>query len=271
MKSVLLVLFFLASLFIYSEEKIAAIGDIHGDYPALKKALKIAGAIDEKGSWIGGKMIVVQTGDYTDRGSDEPEIIELLDKLEKEAASAGGALIVLNANHELMNAEGDYRYAGEESVKKFAKKGIDRTKEFQKGGILRARLAKHNIAVIVGKNLFVHGGVKPEHAKYGIEKLNNEAKSWFLGERAQFAEFAKEMLWMRDYSTGNPDKKTCDMIEETLKLTKTERIVMGHTSHEKINAVCGGKAYRIDTGMSKSYGGKVQVLLITGDKVKVLE
>jgi hypothetical protein len=91
-------------------ERIVAIGDVHGDIEATRRALRLAGAIDENDRWIGGKLVVVQTGDQLDRGDNEQAILDLFTRLVEEAAQAGGAFHVLNGNHELMNAKLDLRY-----------------------------------------------------------------------------------------------------------------------------------------------------------------
>src|SRR4051812_5354914 len=44
-------------------ERIIAIGDIHGDVRAAREALRLGGAIDAAGKWVGGPLVVVQTGD----------------------------------------------------------------------------------------------------------------------------------------------------------------------------------------------------------------
>ena len=84
-------------------KRLVAIGDIHGDLGGARAALKAAGAIDDKDQWIGGDLVVVQTGDVLDRGDDESKIIELLEKLSTDAKSAGGAVIQLIGNHELID------------------------------------------------------------------------------------------------------------------------------------------------------------------------
>ncbi|MCA9658976.1 MAG: calcineurin, partial [Myxococcales bacterium] len=52
-------------------KRIVALGDVHGDLEATRHALRIAGAIDGDDRWIGGDLVVVQTGDQLDRGDDE--------------------------------------------------------------------------------------------------------------------------------------------------------------------------------------------------------
>jgi hypothetical protein len=90
--------------------RIVAIGDLHGDLSATRNALLLAGVIDENDLWVGGTTVVVQTGDQLDRGDDELEILDLLDALTLQAQAAGGAVHVLNGNHELMNVKQDLRY-----------------------------------------------------------------------------------------------------------------------------------------------------------------
>ena len=43
----------------YNNNKIIAIGDIHGDYPALIKLLRLAKVINSKLEWIGGTDYVI--------------------------------------------------------------------------------------------------------------------------------------------------------------------------------------------------------------------
>lgn len=53
----------------------------------------------------------LQVGDQLDRGDNEVQILYFLERLQKEAADAGGALHILNGNHETMNVGGRFRYA----------------------------------------------------------------------------------------------------------------------------------------------------------------
>ena len=95
--------------------RIVAVGDLHGDYEAWIAIARDARLIDGRNRWAGGNATLVQLGDITDRGPDSLKIIRHLQKLQKEAARAGGRVIVLVGNHEAMNVTGDLRYvhAGE--------------------------------------------------------------------------------------------------------------------------------------------------------------
>mmetsp|Transcript_25264 Transcript_25264/g.63256 ORF Transcript_25264/g.63256 Transcript_25264/m.63256 type:complete len:380 (-) Transcript_25264:507-1646(-) len=95
--------------------RVVALGDIHGDIGQARRALSIAGVLGAGGDavnpeWVGGNTTVVQVGDVLDRGDDEIAILILLQKLHKQAEKQGGAVYILNGNHEVLNVSGDFRY-----------------------------------------------------------------------------------------------------------------------------------------------------------------
>ena len=100
--------------------RFVAVGDIHGAYEQFVALLQRAGLIDQKLRWSGGRTILVQTGDYTDRGTDVRKVLDLLMRLEREARSAGGQVVVLLGNHEVMNLIGDWRDVTPEICATFA-------------------------------------------------------------------------------------------------------------------------------------------------------
>ncbi|CAK8540529.1 unnamed protein product [Lathyrus sativus] len=102
-----------------SPQRLIAIGDLHGDLKKSKEALRIAGIIDASDRYTGGSSTVVQVGDILDRGGDEIKILYLMEKLKREAARCGGRMITMNGNHEIMNVEGDFRFATRSGLKEF--------------------------------------------------------------------------------------------------------------------------------------------------------
>ena len=68
-----------------SPTRLIAIGDIHGSYDGITTILRRAGLVDDALKWSGGRTIWVQTGDYTDRGTDVRKVMDLLMRLEQEA------------------------------------------------------------------------------------------------------------------------------------------------------------------------------------------
>jgi len=91
-------------------DRLVAIGDVHGDFEQFTAVLRSAGLIDEDGNWTGGKTHLVQVGDVLDRGPDSRKAMDLLMKLEPQAANVGGYVHALIGNHEAMNLYGDLRY-----------------------------------------------------------------------------------------------------------------------------------------------------------------
>lgn len=93
-----------------SPHRIVAVGDLHGDFGAWRDIARAAQLVDNRGSWVGGDTVLVQTGDVVDRGPDSLKIIQDLMRLQREAPRAQGQVIALVGNHEAMNVTGDFRY-----------------------------------------------------------------------------------------------------------------------------------------------------------------
>jgi hypothetical protein len=271
-------------------ERVIAFGDVHGDVAAARAALRVGGVIDEHDQWIAGKTVVVQTGDVLDRGDDEPEILDLFDKLKERAEKAGGAFRALNGNHEVMNVGGDFRYVTDDGFHDFDKTPITgpagrqalglapaqqgRAAAFLPGGPIAKRLAEHPVIIAVGDSLFVHGGVLPGHVQYGIARINDETKHWMLGETPRMPSILSgdsAPIWARDYSEGEPSERACEAASKVLDELRLKRMVVGHTVQKgTITSACSEKVWRIDVGLSRFYGGRPAVLEIVGEKLRVL-
>jgi hypothetical protein len=87
-----------------------AVGDVHGAYDRFTAILRAAGIVDSRLRWAGGRTVFVQTGDVVDRGPDSRRALDLLRRLEGEAQRAGGRVLALIGNHEVMVMLGDFRY-----------------------------------------------------------------------------------------------------------------------------------------------------------------
>ena len=70
-----------------SAATVCAIGDLHGDLEQGHTALRLAGMVDVRGSWAGGKATLVQTGDLLDRGSNSLELVDLFERLKVNGVS----------------------------------------------------------------------------------------------------------------------------------------------------------------------------------------
>jgi hypothetical protein len=268
--------------------RLIAIGDLHGDIAATRAALRLGGAIDASDRWIGDTLTVVQTGDQLDRGDEEREILDLLRQLEASAQADGGQVIALNGNHEVMNVQGDFRYVTPGGIGAFAgvtprsplarsapPAFVDRAAAFLPGGAYALELAERDVIAVVGDSVFVHGGLLPDHVRYGIDRINRETQAWMRGgERQAPVAIAAESapIWVRDYSLDPVSPRACEMLGEVLLALKVSRMVVGHTVQSQgISSACDDRIYRIDVGLSRYYGqNPIQVLEIDAGKTRVL-
>jgi len=267
---------------------VMAIGDLHGDIDAARTALQIAGAIDENDEWIGGNRVVVQLGDVLDRGDGERQILDLFDSIAPKAKAAGGRLVPLLGNHELMNVYGDLSYVtaggfaafadvpdldlSSPLVAGFTAKKKPRAAAFMQGGPHARRLAKQSTIAIVGDTLFVHGGILPKHVDYGLDAINYDARAWMLWDDLPIPPILDEddsPVWYRGY--GEEPTTDCALLASALDAAGVKRMVVAHTPQlDGITSDCGDQLYRIDTGMSAYYGGPVEVLEIRRDDVWIV-
>ena len=109
--------------------RVVAIGDIHGNLDGFVTILRQAGITDANGRWIAGNTILVQTGDYTDRGPNVRAVMDLLMDLERQATAAGGRMVVLLGNHEVMNMVGQHQDVTPAIYTTFADAGSDERRE----------------------------------------------------------------------------------------------------------------------------------------------
>jgi len=265
-----------------------AIGDLHGDLAAARAALKLGGAIDGDDKWAGGNLTVVQTGDQIDRADEDRDVLDLFERLTEEARAVGGRVVALNGNHEIMNVQGDYRYVTPGAVAPFAgvspRSALARDKAspfaaraaaFLPGGGYALKLAKRDVIAMVGDSLFVHGGVLPEHVSYGIARINAETRAWMQsGPATAPASVASERGpdWVRDFSVDPVSEATCAVLGSALDALGARRMVVGHTPQKGgVTSACKERVYRIDVGLSRFYGGPIQILQITPHGVEVLK
>jgi hypothetical protein len=104
---------------IQTSERIVVIGDVHGAYDRFVAILRAAGVLDRRDRWVGGKTILIQTGDVLDRGADSRRSVDLLRRLERDAPRDGGRVLALLGNHEFMRIVGDWRYVSPGELRAF--------------------------------------------------------------------------------------------------------------------------------------------------------
>ena len=89
------------------QPRVVVIGEVSGAANAVSGLLQKLELVDEAGRWSGGDALLVQTGDLVDRGEHVRGALDLFMRLQEEAAAAGGRVVVLMGNHELLNILGE--------------------------------------------------------------------------------------------------------------------------------------------------------------------
>ncbi len=270
-------------------ERIVAIGDLHGDLKATRRALQLAGAIDKNDRWVGGKLVVVQTGDMIDRGDDDRSVLALLEKEHQAAKKVGGAVYRLNGNHEVMNVQADFRYVTEKALEAYAseprsgrpdvaqlpREQQGRAEAFSPGGREARKLAALPAVWMVGDTVFAHGGVEPRHVAYGLDRINRELGAWMRGDARLPNALAGDSapFWTRTYGVAPASERTCALLGEVLASLGAARMVVGHTPQKGgVTFDCDRRLARIDVGLSAYYGDNpTEVLEIRGTEMRVLK
>ncbi|MCW1296276.1 MAG: serine/threonine protein phosphatase [Candidatus Parvarchaeota archaeon] len=139
-------------------ENLIVVGDLHGDFNSFKKI------VDE---WRKQKGYIIFLGDYADRGSSGLEIIESLMELKKDKN-----VILLKGNHEDYDKYGRPSFSPCTLIHEVEQKMGEWKSYFSKK--LEPFLNELNLAAIVDKILFVHGGISSRIRS--IEDLKHPSK-----------------------------------------------------------------------------------------------
>lgn len=252
--------------------KIIAVGDLHGDYKNSLRTLMMAGIADSKGNWVAGTSTFVQTGDIVDRGDDTILLYEMMIRLRKQAKEAGGLVVPLLGNHEVMNMQHDFRYVTEGDVATFG--GWEkRNYEWSKDGWIGKYLRELGVAALVNDTCFFHGGASVKWAKDTVDGINEASKKALdtlppdqLRKVGLFGPTGP--LWYRGYAQDD-EAVVCPLLDEALEYLNATRMVVGHTPQlsGKVLKRCRGRVFVVDVGISRVYGGHSAALEIDGDIV----
>jgi hypothetical protein len=78
------------------------IGDVHGELEKLRDLLRDAQLIDKAETWSCGDSTLWLMGDLVDHGPDGIGAVELVMRLQQQAATVGGRVQVLLGNHDVL-------------------------------------------------------------------------------------------------------------------------------------------------------------------------
>jgi hypothetical protein len=318
-----------APAFSARQERIIAVGDLHGDYDAWLAIARAAGLVDARNRWVGGNSTLVQMGDITDREPDSLKIIRSIQQLQKEAPRTGGKVFVVLGNHEAMNLLGDNRYttAGEYAafVDSQSAQRRERVYDANRANLeaayraqdpklttdqIKAKwLAEHplgwvehrlawgpsgdlgkwataNPAILkLGDTLFVHGGISAEYSKLPLAEVNRRvAAAMAAGDDSPASVLTDPLgpMWYRGLVQADTDAEAARArakpagppltpegeLDSVLNAYGAHRLIVAHTpSLSGIQITSGGKLARVDTGISRFYGGPLSWLEIAGGQM----
>lgn len=271
-------------------EKILAVSDPHGDMDCFVSVLKANGVINEKYEWTFGKNHLMILGDIFDRGDDVLPIFWLTYKLQKEATEAGGAVHFLIGNHESMVLRSDLRYINDKYAKLATQFELDYSKFFAANTELGQWIGLGNTIQIIGRTLFVHGGLSQGFYdrnldianvnwqmstgifmdKAGRDNLTSNSK--FLFSSSSSTEGGPGPLWYRGM-VGYESHEA--LSEETLDLLlqryDVDRVVVGHTVMDDVTTFYGQRVIAINVDNQMNYDRQAgRGIIIEKDGVYVI-
>jgi len=255
---------------------VVSVADLHGDFQHTVALLRAAGLVEEvndanlqapdgrpfthyRGArWIGGNATLVQTGDLVDRGAFGRDLYALFSDLRQQAAAAGGRVVNLIGNHDMMNLHGDLRYVSRQDTAEFGSSAARRKAFATTGWVGRQILEEFLVAFFIRGTLFVHAGLLPEHVERGIGDLNEAFRAELKASLSSWTGFRSALLqatgpvWLRRLTVGSEDS-ACPQVQRVLELTGAQRMVVGHTQVDEgaVRSRCNGRLLMADTIISR--------------------
>lgn len=249
-----------------SAERIAALSDVHGQYPLLLALLQAQGIVDADGNWGFANGQLVVTGDAMDRGPQVTEVLWLLYSLKQQAQVAGGGVHFLIGNHEAMVLAGDLRYLHDKYVRSASLLGSSYDALYSADSVLGGWLRQRATLLRGGGMLFLHGGIHARFLDLGLDldQANQRFRESLGLARAQLAQDpllaalhdgSFGPLWYRGYFL-DPGLEQ-DEVDRIATALGVERIVVGHTSHTRVESFFNGRVIAIDSSLKEGVSGEL--------------
>ncbi|HET7475835.1 MAG TPA: metallophosphoesterase [Dermatophilaceae bacterium] len=223
------------------------VSDVHGHLADLVAVLQQAGLLDADARWSGGDSTLWVLGDLFDRGPDGIGAVDLMMRLETEAALAGGRATLLLGNHEILALA--MRHFGQRALQT-----PDGRQDFAgiwyiNGGNVRDQLSmtdehvawlSSRDSVAVDQDLLLMHCDSLEYLRYGESAPDiNQAVRTVLADRDETAWWR---LWARYVSRYHfVGRKGPTAARRMLDALDGERIVHGHSI---ISTLVGGPSSR---------------------------
>ena len=151
-------------------DSVFVFGDAHGEFDDVLQMMSRAGLIDVQLRWTGGRATVAMLGDLLDRGDNVTRLLWFLYQLEREAVAAGGRVLTILGNHEVMVMSGDLRYVSPKEAAIAHRHEVPYPRLFHPSASVLGRwLASKPGLVRLGDLLLAHGGVSPAYLDYSLQ------------------------------------------------------------------------------------------------------
>ena len=248
---------------IYADShKILAVSDIESNYKTFRDFLINSGVIDHELNWTFGQNHLVMVGDFIDRSYFSTQVLWFIYKLEQDAIAQGGHVHFILGNHEIMNMQGDHRYAKSKYHHVAAILGKKQFEFYGQHSVLGRWMASKNTIELINGNLFVHGGIHPDLAssELTIDQINQLVRAHYYqpyfpkkgGDETQdlLTSNRTSPFWYRGYFRGDLSQEDVDV---GLQKFDADAVIVGHTIQSKVNRSHNGKVIGIDVKHPSDY------------------
>lgn len=273
-----------------ARSRVVVVPDVHGDLEKARRILFACGVVDARGDWVGRDTLLVQMGDQLDgasrRGGEVWEgthrcgaatardvaVVRYFSDLRRQAAGGGGECVCLAGNHEVMNAQGIFTYAGLAGCERCAR---ERARLFLPGGELAAEIGATRACVVrAGPTLFSHAGVLPEHVQHARGDLgwyNDALRELMLDPRSPRSDAIsgaliggpRALLSHRQYHPEFITDASVAGAREVLRACGAARMVVAHNTTPGLVMTYGhaDELVVFDPGMSRAVADAVPMAL----------
>lgn len=228
-----------------ARSRIVAIGDIHGAYDNLVEILKRADLIDDTRRWTGRNATLVQLGDFMDRGPSVRRVMDLFIALEAQSRNAGGRVVNLLGNHEVMNLLGETRDVPPEVFASFADAGSEARRETAYTAY--AKLASARAAVLP--------------TAPAVYRQSREA--WMAAHPPGFIEYREALSPRAEYGRWLRSKSIVTMIGDTIFMHAGVRPDEGPAKLDDLNTRLRDEIRRFDASFQRLVDRKVALPFFT--------
>ena len=265
-------------------EKILVASDPHGNFDCFAELLQTNGVINKEYKWAFGSNQLVIIGDVFDRGKDVLPIFWLIYKLEKEAQEAGGTVVFLLGNHEVMVLQGDTRYMKEKYTALARQLHLPYQTLFDESSELGRWLSMCNTIQLIGNNLFVHAGLSSDlyKRKLSVAQINSTiSNALFLHKEdkksisplTELLYGSNGPIWYRGMVKSDDKYKplSADILSLLLNQYEADRIIVGHTIFPDITTFNDGRIIAINVDNKENRENKLgRGILIENRKISVI-